>query len=75
MLMHVCIVIILKIDPINAEMMKTIIIPSGGHFGSNENTISGHEYLHIAKKRVIGMLCFNLVTFCSIDDSQNIAYV
>ncbi len=49
MLMHVHIVIILKIDPINVEMMKTIIIPSGGCFGSDENTICGHEYLHIAK--------------------------
>ncbi len=50
MLMHVRIVIILKIDPINAEMMKTVIILSGGCFGSNENTISGHEYSHIENR-------------------------
>jgi len=49
MLKHVLIVMIVKMAPISIKMMDAVISPSGGRFGSDENTISGHEYLHIAK--------------------------
>jgi hypothetical protein len=39
----------MKMDPMKTKIMKAIIIPSGGHLGSDENTISGYEKLHIAK--------------------------
>jgi hypothetical protein len=47
-LKHVCIAITLKMDPMKTKIMKTVMIPSGGHLGSDENMISGYEKLHIA---------------------------
>jgi hypothetical protein len=48
-LKHDLIAITLKMDPMKTKIMKAVMIPSGGHLGSDENTISGHEKLHIAK--------------------------
>ncbi len=48
-LKHVLIVITLKMDPMKTKVMKAIMIISGGHLGSDENTISGHEKSQIAK--------------------------
>jgi hypothetical protein len=36
-------------DSMKTIIIKAIMIPSGGHLGSDENTISGHEKSHIAK--------------------------
>jgi hypothetical protein len=36
-------------DPMKTKIMNAVMIPSGGCLGSDENTISGYEKLHIAK--------------------------
>jgi hypothetical protein len=48
-LKHVRIAITLEVDLMKTKIMKAVLIPSGGHLGSDENTISGHEKPHIAK--------------------------
>ena len=74
-LKHVRTVIDANMKPMKPEMTNDVNIPSGGHLGSNEKTNSGHEYLQIAKYRVMGMLNSDAKIASSEDLSWNVVYV
>jgi hypothetical protein len=60
---------IVKIVVIRIKTTNEVINPSGGHLGRDKNTISGHENSMIAKWSVMGILCADTVTTCSIEVS------
>ncbi len=58
-----------NMKPVKLEIMKEVNIPSGGHLGRDEKTISGHEYSQIAKYRVMGILNSDAKTAFFVDVS------
>jgi hypothetical protein len=58
---------IAMIVEIRIETSNEVMNPSGGHRGRDKNTIPGHDNSRIAKSSVIGILCDDAVTSCSID--------
>ena len=64
-----------KMKPMKPEMINDVNIPSGGRLGRNRKTNFGHEYLQIAKYKVMGMLKSDFEIASSIDISGNVVYV